>query len=407
MRPRTILHAAPLALAAAVAILAACADHGTNPALAPTGPNTPRMSVIPTTPYTLIDGGQVHACGLASSGQAYCWGRNALGTLGDSTAANSSVPVTVFQQGVSFVTLSAGAQHNCALDASGQAYCWGYNADGRLGDSTVIQPLIPVPVHPIGAVSFQTISAGGNHTCGLVSGGQAYCWGNNSWGQIGDSSTVSPWTPVAVHQNGVSYSQVVAGNNFTCALASSGGQAYCWGYGGGGAVGNNSFVGTKIPNPVQQGAVSYTAVYAEYDYACALDASGQAYCWGNNASGQLGDSTTTTRKVPVAVHQPSGVAFTDLALGGSTACGLTSGGQAYCWGNGGFGVLGDGTTVSKLYPVAVSQPAGVTFTSIRAESPAFCGLDGNGQTWCWGRNIYGGLGDGTTTNRSTPVAVSQ
>ncbi len=405
MRPRTILRSTPLALAAAVAILSACADRLTSDA-GPLGPSSPRLTVIPSTPYTLIDGGQSHACALDSSGQAHCWGRNAAGTLGDSTAANSSVPVNVFQPGLSFTYLSSGSQHNCALTSSGQAYCWGYNADGRLGDSTLVMPLIPVAVLPLGGVAFTTVSAGGMHTCGLNSGGQAYCWGNNAWGQIGDSTTTYAASPTAVHQSGVTYTQVAAGNNHSCALDGGSGQAYCWGYGGSGALGNNSLLGSKIPVTVQQGGVSYTAVFTEYDHTCALDSGGQAYCWGNNANSQLGDGTTTTRKTPVSVSQPAGVTFATLALGTNFSCGLTSGGQAYCWGNNQYGQIGDGTNTSRTSPTAVSQPAGVTFTSLKAEQAGACGLDGNGQTWCWGRNPWGQLGDGSTTNRNSPVAVS-
>jgi len=110
--------------------------------------------------------------------------------------------------------------------------------------------------------------------------------------------------------------------------------------------------------------------------------------------------------VPTAVLQPSGVTFTQMATGGTFTCGLTPAGQTYCWGNNGNGQLGNGTTTSSASPVAVSQPAGVTFTSIKAQNAGMCGLDTNGQTWCWGRNAWGELGDGSTTQRTTPVAVS-
>jgi alpha-tubulin suppressor-like RCC1 family protein len=407
MKTRSSLRHAPLALGAAALVASACAEKITDSGFAPAGPNAPRMTVIPATPYTSIDGGQSHACGLASSGQLYCWGRNAVGQLGDSTAVNSAVPVTVFQLAVTFTSFTAGQQHNCALTSAGQAYCWGYNADSRLGDSTTTLPLRPVPVLPLGAVAFTSLSAGNAHTCGTTSSGQAYCWGTNSWGQIGDSTTVSPFFPSAVRQQpGVSFTQVAAGNNFTCALDSSG-QAWCWGYAAGGALGNNSISTRRFPVTVSQPVgVTFTGIFTEYDHVCAVDTGGQAWCWGNNAWSQLGDNTTTTRKVPTAVQQPAGVTFTQLALGSISTCGLTSAGQAYCWGGNSNGQLGNGTTTASALPVAVSQPAGVTFTSIKAESAGVCGLDGNGQTWCWGRNTWGELGDGSTTQRTTPVAVS-
>jgi alpha-tubulin suppressor-like RCC1 family protein len=407
MRTRSPLRHAPLALAAAALVASACAERITDSGVTPAGPNAPRMSVIPSTPYVAIEGGQSHACGLDGSGQLHCWGRNPLGQLGDSTATNSSVPVTVYQLGVTFAAFSAGPQHNCAVTLAGQAYCWGANADSRLGDSTTTLPLRPIPVLPLGAVAFTDVHEGNAHSCGLNSSGQAYCWGANNWGQIGDSTTTSPFFPVAVHQApGVTFTQVVPGNNFTCALA-SGGQAWCWGYAALGALGNNSVSTKRYPVTVSQPlGVTFTGVFTEYDHVCAVDTGGQAYCWGSNAWSQLGDNTTTTRKVPTAVLQPGGVAFTQMALGSTFTCALDTGGQTYCWGNNSNGQLGNGTTTSSASPVAVTQPAGVTFTSIKAEIAGMCGLDTNGQTWCWGLNTYGQLGDGSTTQRTTPVAVS-
>jgi alpha-tubulin suppressor-like RCC1 family protein len=404
MKSQTIFRFVPF-VAAAAAVLAACADQLPSDA-GGLAPRSPRLTVIPATPYVAIEGGSTHACGLASSGQAYCWGRNAGGQLGDSTAANSSTPVTVYQLGVSYTSLTSGNLHNCALTAGGQAYCWGYNPDGRLGDSTFLQPLRPIPVTQ-GALSFTSASAGSAHTCALNSSGQAYCWGSNSWSQIGDSTTSYRFFPTAVHQQaGVAFTQISAGNNYTCALDGNG-QAWCWGYGAGGGLGNNSVLTKRVPVTVQQPAgVTFTGVWTEYDHTCAVTTGGQSYCWGNNGWFQLGDSTTTTRSTPVAVRQPAGVTFTQLAPGSTFTCGLTSAGQAYCWGNNQYGQLGDGTNTSSPLPVAVSQPAGVTFTSIKAEQVGVCGLDGNGQAWCWGRNTFGQLGDGTTTNRNAPVAVS-
>jgi alpha-tubulin suppressor-like RCC1 family protein len=294
MKPRSILRPVPLAVAAAAALVStACVDRlpsGVTPAV----PNAPHATLIPTTPYTAIDGGQTHACGIASGGQIYCWGRNASGQLGDSTAANSSVPVTVYQAGVTFASFSSGAIHNCALTSAGQAYCWGYNGDGRLGDTTFVQPLRPVPV--VTNVTFASVSAGNNHTCGLDASGNSYCWGNNAWSQVGDSTTSYAVVPVATHMPaGVTFTQIAAGTNFTCALDGTG-QAWCWGYNGYGAVGNNSVLTRRVPGAVIQPAgVTFASVYAEYDYACALDGGGQAYCWGRNDFYQLGDSTTTNR----------------------------------------------------------------------------------------------------------------
>ncbi|HYH78396.1 MAG TPA: hypothetical protein VEX86_01320 [Longimicrobium sp.] len=404
MTPRSFLRAAPLLLAAAT-LLTACAERLPSDAGA-RNPLTPRPTVTPTTPWASLDGGQSFACGLASGGQAYCYGRNAYGNLGDSSAANSSVPVAVWQQGESYSQVTAGAFHACGIAAGGQAWCWGANADGRLGDSTTATlPLIPVKVKPHGAVAFTSLSAADLHTCGLDSGGQGYCWGSGADGRLGNNSKTSALTPVAVQQGATTFTQIQAGFWHTCAL-DNGGQAYCWGYGADGALGYGFSFGDSIPHAVSQPlGVTFSSIYTEYKHVCALDSGGQAYCWGPNGSSQLGDSTITRSYTPVATRMPAGVTYSKLALAAASTCGLSTAGQAYCWGAGSNGQLGHGSTASSRLPVAVSQPSGVTFTDIRAESQAYCALDTVGQTWCWGQNTWGGLGDGSTTNRTSPVAV--
>jgi len=402
MNPRSIHRIALFPLLAAA--LSACSDRLPSDPSA-LSPRAPRLTVTPTNPFVLIDAGGTHACGLTSAGQPWCWGRNAVGQLGDSTAASTLVPVATYQSGWSaFGSITAGGLHTCALTLAGAAWCWGTNGDGRLGDGTTNLGLAPVPVQ--GGVTFASLSAGDAHTCGLDSSGQAYCWGSNSYGQLGDSTKVGSTSPGAVHQPaGVTFTQVVSGARHSCGLT-SGGQAYCWGYNGDGQLGIGAAVQSLIPAAVTQGGVTYTSIYTEYQHTCALDSSGQAYCWGLNGNGQLGDNSTTTRKTPVAVSQPGGVTFVQLSLGSNNSCGLTSGGQEYCWGSNGNGQLGIGSLTSSLTPVAVSQPVGVTFGSISSGAAQNFGLDSGGQTWGWGRNNWGQMGDGTTTQRTSPVAVS-
>ncbi len=402
MTGRSILRSAPLMLAAAT-LLSACSENLTSD-LGSRGPLAPRAAVIPTNAFVLIDGGQTHACGVTSGGQTWCWGRNNAAQLGDSTFTNRKVAVATKQGGVSYTQITGGQMHTCAISSTGQAYCWGYNADGRLGDSTTSLRRVPVAVHPVGAISFASISAGTQHTCGLDGSGQGYCWGSNASGQIGNNSTTYAKIATAVQQGGSSYVQIAAGYVHTCAL-DGGGQAWCWGYGGDGQLGYGFTTGDSLPAAVTQGGVSYSSIYTEYDHTCALDAGGLAYCWGRNNAGQLGDGTTTTQYTPVAAVMPASVTYTTLALGSASTCGLDGGtGQAYCWGAGGTGQLGDGNNADSLSPVAVAQ-SGALYVSVRAEGSGFCALDTVGQTWCWGRNNFGQLGDNTLGDSGTPVAV--
>ncbi|HET7231745.1 MAG TPA: hypothetical protein VFJ16_17165 [Longimicrobium sp.] len=401
MTRRTALRSAPLLLAAAT-LITACSELPSD--AVSRNPATPRLTVTPTNAFTSIDGGTTHACGLTSGGQAWCWGRNAVGQLGDSSTTNSSVAIATHQSGVTFTQITAGDVHTCGITSAGQAWCWGYNADGRLGDSTTATlPLIPVSVHQ-NTIAFTSISAGNGHTCGLNSSGQAYCWGSNGNGQIGNNSQSFAKVPAAVQQGGSVYTQISSGFWQTCALDNAG-QAYCWGYGGDGALGYGFTVGDSVPQAVTQSGVTFTTLASDWRHTCALDTGGQAYCWGLNTNAQLGDSTKTSRYTPVAARMPAGVSYAAIATGNTSTCAVSTTGQAYCWGQGTSGQLGNGSFTDKRLPVAVSQPAGVTFTSIKTEGSGYCALDTVGQTWCWGQNTYGQLGNNSTTISSSPVAV--
>ncbi|HEX6041927.1 hypothetical protein [Longimicrobium sp.] len=408
MNSRSIFRLTPLALLACA--LAACTDPVATAALSAAPESAPSLTVIPTNAFATMDGGRDHACGLTSGGQSWCWGRNVYGQLGDSSAAATLVPVpTLHPVGVTFTSITAGGAQTCALDSGGQAWCWGHNADGRLGDGTYVLPLMPVAVQQTGGLTFTQLSAGDTHNCGLDAGGQAYCWGGNNAGQVGDSTwqTVRI-TPTAVLQRGgLTFSSIVAGQQHTCGLDGAG-QAYCWGYDGDGALGNGSTFGGYAPVAVQQPSGVTFVSLAAWRHTCGLTSGGQAYCWGENAAGQLGDSTIVDQNAPVAVLQPAGVTFSAISTGGDHTCALDASGNAWCWGGDSTGQLGNGAGGASRIPVAVTMPGGVTFTSIFADVSKTCALDTNGQAWCWGRNNSGfnQIGDGTNTTRTVPTAVS-
>ena len=203
-----------------------------------------------------------------------------------------------------------------------------------------------------------------------------------------------------------SFSQITAGYEHTCALTTTG-QAYCWGLNNQGQLGNNSTTNSRIPVAVQMPAgVSFQSITAGYYHTCALTTTNQAYCWGRNIQGQLGNNSTTSSLTPVAVQMPAGVSFQSITVGSDYTCAITSEGKAYCWGRGGSGQLGNNSTTSSLTPVAVQMPAGVSFQSITAGYYHTCALTTTNQAYCWGDNEYGQLGNNSTTNSSIPLAVS-
>ena len=278
---------------------------------------------------------------------------------------------------------SSGGQHACGVSPTNRLYCWGDNSYGQLGDGAYTNTRLPVEVKtPAGTGAFTNVtgvSAGAGVTCATVSTGDLYCWGYNNEGQLGDGTWTSSDLPVLVEApSGTAgplstVTGVSAGYHSACATVSSG-HAYCWGdnaygqLGDGGSTtsGNNRPV--EVKTPAGTGFLStVTGVSAGYLFACATVSSGHAYCWGRNNDGQLGNGTITDSDLPVEVKTPAGTGFlstvTGVSAGRDIACAAVSSHHLYCWGSNGYGELGDGTTTTSRLPVEVKTPAGTGFLS--------------------------------------------
>ena len=211
--------------------------------------------------------GNSHSCAIASNNQVYCWGDNTYGQLGNGTTESSGSPVAVNMSGVlsgkTVLQVDAGGTHTCVLASDNQAYCWGSNTSGKLGNNSTTTALLPVAVTRTGVLSGKTIrqiSAANQHTCAIASDNLAYCWGNNGTGRLGNNSTTSSSVPVAVNTSGVlsgkTIRYIATGNQHSCAIASDN-LAYCWGYNGSGRLGNNSTTDSYVPVAVvNTGAMS-------------------------------------------------------------------------------------------------------------------------------------------------------
>lgn len=323
-----------------------------------------------------VASGGHHNCGPISGGAAYCWGWNYWGGLGDGTDKSSRLAPVPVVGGLTFASLAPGAYHTCGLTPAGDAYCWGHNVSGELGDGTRTDRLTPVPVS--GGLTFAALDAASDETCGLTPSGAAYCWGR-------DGTT----TPTAV-PGGLTFVALAVGDGL-CGLTPAG-AAYC-------AIGN------IYTQPIAvSGGLTFTTIAAGGNFSCGVTSSGAGYCWGFNNNGQLGSATADPWSVaPVAVT--GGLTFTSVAAGvGEHACGLTPVGEAYCWGDNSYGQLGNGSTVGGPTPVAVA--GGLAFTQLSGGRFHTCGLATDGAVYCWGYNTAGALGDGTTVDSSVPVKVA-
>jgi alpha-tubulin suppressor-like RCC1 family protein len=252
--------------------------------------------------------------------------------------------------------VTTGGRHACALLLNGGARCWGANGNGQLGDGTTTDRHTPVAVQGL-PLNIAQIAAGGTHTCALLTDGSVWCWGSGGKGQLGDGSTSGSSTPVAVTGLPASVQIAVGGNLFggdsSCALTSAG-EAFCWGWNAAGQLGNGTTTDSDAPVPVTGLTSGVLAIANNGGNACAMLASSQVDCWGDNSVDELGDgSSGGMSTTPVTVSGLTTLGTSISANNGAAACALNAAGQAECWGWNTDGQLGDGSTTDSDTPVPV------------------------------------------------------
>lgn len=338
-----------------------------------------------TLKFVSLAAGGAHTCGIAKSGQTYCWGSNQYGQIGDGKRTGRQSPnryPTPVLQDPGLASLALGNQFSCGLSHQGKAYCWGYNYDGQIGNGTDTgDNYTPMLVKT--DQTFQSIVAGHYHVCALNGDGDAYCWGNSSSGQVGDGRkwnrqniSMVPTKVVGGHK----FTQVAAAYDISCGLSTDG-EVFCWG--GVDLIATPDSI-YRRPALVSEGK-TFDHLVAGGNRVCTL-AQEVAWCWGDNRQGQLGDSTWTRRKTPTAVVGE--LKFFQLTAGSVHTCGITPEGIAYCWGEDNVGQLGTGKRAyanqGSPYPVAVYGD--LPFIQIVAGATFTCAIEMGGRAFCWGDN---------------------
>ena len=456
--------------------------------------------------------GYGHTCAIASDSLVYCWGYNAKGQIGNNTTTSRSVPTAVESSGLlsgkAILAVSNGPQSTCSVASDGNVYCWGYNGDAQLGDGTNIDRLIPVQsVRPddlgdvavesisaanggscmiaydnqafcwglnsdgalgiginstieseavqvvnedilgsrvtsisvtgtaslinnsgevwrkysetenvsISSIIWEKVSTNGVHTCAISSKGSVYCWGLNDNGQLGDGSGTTRYTPVAVDTSGVlagkTIKDIAIGLYHSCVIASDN-LVYCWGGNWAGQLGNSSTGGSTLPVAVNMGGLTALSLSAGREHSCIVASDNQAYCWGSGSNGRLGNNSTSTQTSPVAVNTSgvlSGKTIKSISAGSYHTCAVASDSRAYCWGYNNNGQLGDDSRTQSLVPVSVDDSgalSGLTIKKISTGAFFTCTIASDSRTYCWGTNSYGQYGNNSTSSSNTAVATN-
>ncbi|MFM2166724.1 MAG: hypothetical protein RIS79_1095 [Verrucomicrobiota bacterium] len=397
------------------------------PAKTPPLPPPPRLLPPPALHAVLAAAFLATTAVMHAAAAPYGWGYNSSGMLGDGSNTNRPSAVATDVSGVlsgktiTAIVSSATAAHTLALTSDGKVYAWGENTEGQLGDNSTTSYPYPVAVDMTGALLGKTVvalAAGYQHSLALTSDGGLYAWGSNFAGELGTGSTSDSLVPVAVDTSGVlsgkTIVQIQAGWS-TSAVLDSTGQVYTWGAAG--TLGNGASSNSRVPAAVDVSGVLLGKVVSKLrvggSQMIVQTTDGRLFGWGVNNRGQIGDGTSGTNRLsPVAVDVTGVLAtktITEISAGYQHSLALASDGTVYAWGADDTEALGNATTtVQADSPVAVDMTgvlSGKTVAAISAGTFSSYALTSDGDLFAWGTNTTGAVGDATTIDRDTPVAV--
>ncbi len=367
----------------------------------------------PSNDWVSIVSGGAHGCGVRDDGTAWCWGSRYRGQLGnddpvdDCSASNPTACIFTSPQQVDgdgpWGVMAAGSRHTCAFDDSEVLWCWGDNSDGQLGTGG-LDGASPSMVS--GGADWDSFTAGSTHTCGVQADGTLWCWGSGWSGELGNGASGAGASLDIPGQVGADadWTQVTAGGRFTCGIR-DGGELWCWGNNSWGQIGNGETATEQLE--LQQVPGTWDHAVAGGTHTCAVDSAGFLRCWGANERGQCGqDPSNETVLTPMAVNDETD--WDQLVLGDEVTCATKTDGTLWCWGTRESGELGDGT-IDREGSSDVPQRVGAEsdWISISGSAGHVCGVRSDGGAWCWGDNLAGQQGNDTAFISGTPRQVVQ
>lgn len=346
--------------------------------------------------------GSYHSCWQSRSDLLLCWGGNLDGQLGIGSTQGSTKPVRAELPAGTITAVSSGFHHVCAALWDGTVWCWGNNVEGQCGveePSVVLSPQqVPMPVDP-GEFGVISLAAGEYHTCAGLSDGRVVCWGSNTQGQLGLGRFGGFRIPPTVVTELEGFPSLSAGDFFTCGLQVNGGAVRCTGQNHRGQLGDGSGVDSATPVAIEMSPPIQWIDAGGFGVVARPQPVGEVALWGWGDAVLLGAGLPESVLAPAPLQITAGWILASHTAGLAHSCavanldGTARSYEAFCWGDNGNGQLGDGSLASASFPVAVvglpDRPA-----AIEAGGLHTCAVTVEGKAYCWGDNQQGQLGNG-------------
>ena len=368
------------------------------------GDNSTTDSLVPvqedsnSTDWSSVAAGAVHAAAIKNDGTLWSWGWNEYGQLGDGTVIDDLIPSPVIMRDSLWINVLAGGAYTSAIKSDGTLWSWGSNREGQLGDGSRNDSPVPVQEYS-NSTDWSSVSLGHYHTSAIKSDGTLWSWGNDTYGQLGDNSTIDSLVPVREYSNSTDWSSVDAGFYYTSAIKSDG-TLWSWGRNESGQLGDGSTIDSAVPVPEVRRSTDWSSVAAGQRHTAAIKSDGTLWSWGSNGYGQLGDGSNNDSLVPVQEDSNS-TEWSSVGAGYYHTSAIKSDGTLWSWGWNGYGQLGS-NSIGGLVPIQEYSNS-TDWSSVGVGYFHTAAIKSDGTLWSWGKNDYGQLGDNSTTNKDVPV----